>query len=767
MTQLEHDIQAAGPDEAIAIIGVSGRYPGAEDLSALWHNLRSAANSITPVPQDRWDWGGWDTLHAGGTANGGFLSDVDRFDPQFFHIPPRMAAYLDPNVRLFLETVWDLLEESALIGASRESRCHSRVGVFVGASYQLYSATAASETDATATALASYNEIANRVSYFFDLRGPSVAVDTGCSSSLVAIDMACRSLRDGDCQLAIAGGVNLSLHARKYAGLRQAHLLAERADRRSFSDGDGYLPAEGVGAVLLTPLSQAIRHQDSILAVIRSSTVWYCPPPAPDKPAAAADNFATMLQDAWQRAALDPQNIDYLETNAHGLKWWDAAQVRALTKAFGRSAAQREFCPLGSIAANFGNPEAAAGIAQLTRILLQLQHQTLTPTIKTEPANPDIDFTGTPFQLLQQAQPWIPRTATRPPGEPALRRAAVCCFGLSGTHASLLVEEAPSSTRASASVPISAQLSGQEIGPEIIVLSAATPQALATVARRLLDHLRRRLQPGTLPQPNQPPLTLGNVSYTLQSGREALRCRLAFLASSFDELLNGLQQLAEPPGARTTQLLTVYRGDMESAGEVWELLSGEAGMVLLEALLAARQLDRIALYWAQGGSVPWDRLRAAGSFCLRLSLPTYPFARVRCRLASSRERQEPGAADQEHPASGNGHDTGGGVELEKQHSAPVGELEEHLASLWCEVLGFETVGRQQSFFELGGDSRLGMHLISRVREALRIDLSLRQLFDAPSVAALRERIESGRVPRLDTGPVGQSTAAADFERGII
>src|SRR5262249_23719522 len=253
-----------------------GRYPQAGSIAEFWENLKNSQDCITEVPRQRWDHERYfdpDKDKPGKTycKGGGFIDGVKQFDPLFFAISPREAALMDPQERLFLETAWNLFEETGHTRERLQQRYEGKVGVFVGAMYQHYHLWEAEPDSAAIVALSSYSAIANRVSQCFNLRGPSLAIDTMCSSSLTAVHMACQSLLQGECALAVAGGVNLSLPPNKSVGLGGAGIIPSGRDSRGFSDGDGYLPAEGVGAVLLKPLARAVRDGDEILAVIKST----------------------------------------------------------------------------------------------------------------------------------------------------------------------------------------------------------------------------------------------------------------------------------------------------------------------------------------------------------------------------------------------------------------------------------------------------------------------------------------------------------------
>jgi acyl transferase domain-containing protein/acyl carrier protein len=618
---------AVAGEHEIAIVGISGRFPGASDLEEFWKNLRDGCDAVTEVPADRWNhadyfderknipgksYSGW----------GGFINGVDQFDPEFFNISPRMAAFLDPKERLFLETVWNMLEDAAYTREHLRQAYGSRVGVFVGAMYQLYGAFAGDENERAATALSSYNAIANRVSYFFDLRGPSVAIDTMCSSSLTAIHLACQSLLDGGCELAIAGGVNLSIHSRKFVALSQAQIIGSHAGSRSFSDGDGYLPAEAVGAVLLKPLARARQDGDRILAVIKASSInhggrstgYFAP---------NADAQVQLIEDNFSKAGIDHASIGYVEAAANGASLGDSTEIRALRTAFSNAGVSGPLCPIGTVKSNIGHAEAASGMAQLAKVVLQLKHRMLVPSIKTEPRNPNIDFAATPFHLLDQPTPWEAES-----GQP--RRATISSFGAGGANAHLIVEEfvpAPGQAAVQVTAPATPSLEG-------IVLSARTTEQLEEVTRRLLAYLSSGAADAGREQ-GERPLTLSNIAHTLQTGREEMDCRLALLVGDLDELRRGLRQYLKVPGVagdEGEQPVRMYRGNLQEQLELRNLLSSKAGESMAQALAADGQLEKLMLHWVQGGKVPWELVRR-GQPVQYVALPTYPFARSRYWLS--------------------------------------------------------------------------------------------------------------------------------------
>ncbi len=605
----------------IAIIGLSGRYPQAADLDQFWKNLVEGRDSITEVPASRWDWRKHytgDAQRPGDHASkwGGFIEDVDLFDPLFFNISPREAGLVDPQERLFLETVWNLLESAGYTKEKLRERHQGRVAVYVGAMYQQYHAIPSDPLSEAIVSLSSFSGIANRVSYFFDFQGPSIAVDTMCSSSLAAIQMACESLRSGLVSMAVAGAVNLTIHPHKFTGLTAAKLMGSHPGSRSFADGDGYLPAEGVGAVLLKPLANAIQDRDPILAVIKAVTASHSGQsggfgvPNPQAQARAAE-------DCLRWSGVDPRTIGYVEASANGSPLGDAIEVKALSNALARHIQERGTIPIGSVKANLGHSEAASGMAQLSKVVLQMRHSWLVPAIKAGKTNPNIVFPETPFYLPEQASEWRPPAGMAGDANRTYpRRALISSVGAGGSTGHLILEEYP------ASQPV-AEAAASASGPWLIVLSARNRGRLEAQVRNLGEFLKK-----------VPAIRLAGVAYTLHVGREPMEHRAALIANSLEELVRNLEGLAEHFRNEGQPALNfpVFMGNTEESDPAFrELLSGAAGSMILSEWLAGRVLEKLATYWVRGGDVRWEPLYH-GLDPVIVNLPTYPFERRRCWL---------------------------------------------------------------------------------------------------------------------------------------
>ncbi|MDX3229221.1 amino acid adenylation domain-containing protein [Streptomyces sp. ME19-01-6] len=585
----------AGGDD-IAVIGVAGRYPQADDVDEFWRNLRAGRDCVEEVPADRWNHDRFydpDKSAVGRTYGrwGGFIRGADRFDPLFFRMSQIEAEHTDPQERVFLETVWHLLEDA---GYTRDQLSAARTGVFVGmmyGQYQLYGVQEALRGEGLPPH-SSYASVANRVSYFFDFTGPSVAVDTMCSSALVTIHQACQAIRDGDCEVAVAGGVNISTHPAKYLQLAWRGFLSEDGRCRSFGDGGtGYVPAEGSGAVLLKRLDAALADGDRILAVVKASAVnhggtgrgFNVPNPRVQ---------GDLIRTALDRAGMSPSDLDYLEAHGTGTALGDPVEVTGLLRAFDGDVPER--LPIGSVKSGIGHAESAAGIAAVTKVLLQMRHGELAPSLHADTLNPNIDFAATPFQVQRERAPWPRRVLAD--GTELPRTAGVSSFGAGGTNAHVILREylgAPASPTPTT-------------GPQLAVLSAREADRLTAQARRLAAHLRAE---GADQAPQE-------VAWTLQSGREAMAHRLAVVFRDLPELAVRLEEFAAggTPADSWTGTVDPRRpqpGRPPAADPV----------AYAEAWTAGRRVDWAALH---GGARPG-----------RVPLPGYPFGGERVWLAAA------------------------------------------------------------------------------------------------------------------------------------
>ncbi|OBK83987.1 type I polyketide synthase [Mycolicibacter sinensis] len=457
-------------DEPIAIVGIGCRFPGADGPDAFWRLLSGGVDATSEVPADRWDVDAFYSPDPSvpGTAvtrRGGFLGQVDQFDFQFFGISPRESAQMDPQQRLLLEVAWEALEDA---GQVPDALAGSRTGVFVGISTNDYGFLRLGQPQLVDAYTGTGNALsiaANRLSYTFDFHGPSLSVDTACSSSLVAVDLACRSLRDGECSMALAAGVNVILSPALAINFSKARVMAPDGRCKTFdADADGYVRGEGAGVVVLKPLSKALEDNDPIYAVIRgSATNSDGRTNGLIAPSGRAQERA--VTEAFRRAGLPAGAVQYIEAHGTGTAIGDAIEANALGTVLAEGRPEGSRCLVGSVKTNIGHLEAAAGIAGLIKVALSLQHRAIPPSLNYTSPNPHILFDSLPLDVVQTLTPW-------PAGSRAV--AGVSSFGFGGTNAHVVLTEAPQvrSSHPDDFAPARA---------ELLALSARSPEALAAL----------------------------------------------------------------------------------------------------------------------------------------------------------------------------------------------------------------------------------------------------------------------------------------------
>ncbi|MEM9161536.1 MAG: beta-ketoacyl synthase N-terminal-like domain-containing protein, partial [Cyanobacteria bacterium P01_F01_bin.4] len=498
----------------IAIIGMAGRFPGAQSVAEFWQNLQHSVESIVPLEDAQLLAQGVspDTLADPNYVKvGGVLTDPDQFDAAFFGFSPREAELLDPQQRVFLETAWEALETA---GYDTE-RYKGSIGVYGGAGMNgyllnLYANPAIRETVSPYELFISNDKdfLTTRVSYKLNLQGPSLDVQTACSSSLVAVHLACQGLLSGECDMALAGGVAIS----KQLGYRAqtGGIYAADGHCRAFDAlAGGTVGGNGVGMVVLKRLEDALADGDTIDAVIKGSAINNDGALKVSYTAPRIDAQAAVIQAALSVAEVPPESIGYIEAHGTGTDLGDPIEVAALTQAFQTD--QSGFCAIGSVKTNIGHLDAAAGIAGLIKTVLALKHRQIPASLHFQQPNPKIDFENSPFYVNTTLADW--------PRKDGSRRAGVSSFGIGGTNAHVILEAAP--------IPSHREVLEQ---PQLLILSAKTATALAAAAHALSRYLERS------PNPD-----LANVAYTLQVGRRAFNHRRSVVCQNTTEAIGQLQ----------------------------------------------------------------------------------------------------------------------------------------------------------------------------------------------------------------------------------
>ena len=653
----------------VAIVGMACRFPGAPDKDRFWENIKGGIESIGEF-SDR-------QLAADGVAadlrnnrnfvkRSGRLEGIDLFDAEFFGIPPREAETMDPQHRLFLECAWHALEDAGI----DPERTEELIGVYGGCGFNAYLAGHLGNKKGQAEGPGQINLLlgnggdflSSRVGYKLNLKGPTVGVQTACSTSMTALHMAVNGLLQGDCDIALAGGVSLGDLQHGYL-YQEGMILSAEGRCRPFDDrADGTVPSQGVGIVVLRRLAEALDTGHHIYSTILGTAVnndgggkagFTAPSPA---------GQAAVIGAAQARAGISPDSISYVEAHGTGTKVGDPIEVAALAKVFGTGDGAAS-CALGSVKANIGHPDAAAGIAGIIKTALALKHRVLPPQINFASPNREITFAGTPFFVNTELRSW----AT----DRLLRRAGVSSFGLGGSNGHAVLEEPPEKTA----------IQSEQADWQLLPFSATRRETLAKVAETLAAYLQ-----------DHPEASLQDIAYTLQLGRTMLPCREFIVADSVSSAIS--------------QLTSFASGICEPRDPS---VSPRASLLL--------DLGR---QWQQGQKIDWLKLHDGRRDLL--PLPGYPFRRQRHWIDRRIEDGLPDARCACEPqAEGEAAKIQSNVVPQGNSSADETELV--IAGIWEEYLGLGKYRSDDDFFDSGGDSLLAVMMLERLRGRFGLELT--------------------------------------------
>lgn len=604
--------------EPIAIIGMDGTLPQSENLDIFWQHLLEGNNLVTEVPEDRWKWQSvWGDPFQNKNKTrvkwGGFVPSVEHFDAKFFGISPREAELMDPQHRLFLQAVWHSIEDAGYCVSKLAA--DNRVGLFCGsASVDYHDIMAEHDIDVDVFAITGnmFSVLVNRISYLLDFRGPSEPVETACSSSMVSVHRAIQSIRSGECDVAIAGGVHLMLKPNVHIGLDKGGFLSQKGRCATFdADADGYVRGEGCVSFLLKPLSQAEADGDHIHGVILGSAVNHggkvntLTTPNPNAQTEVVVN-------AWKQAGVDPRSITTMEAHGTGTALGDPIEIKALRSAFEKlykdygldSTKIEKHCGIGSVKSNIGHLEFAAGVSGMAKILKAMQNEKMPESIHYNTLNPYIQLDKSPFYIIDETKHW--HRPEMESGEIAPRRAGVSSFGFGGVNCHVALEEYKSQRNTIA-----------DKGPKAVMLSAKSSDALKLMVTNLSAHIDKC-----------PDVQLGDIAYTLSCGRESMNERLLFVVSNLSELKQALNS-----DITVQQAGRIYRNNSEGGKSSLAFLKNRQDVLgFEEELIKANNIDELSRYWVAGLDFNWqDTDYAQGS---RIPLPTYPFEKTRHWIGS-------------------------------------------------------------------------------------------------------------------------------------
>ncbi|MDR0266612.1 SDR family NAD(P)-dependent oxidoreductase, partial [Paenibacillus sp.] len=598
----------------IAIIGMAGLLPAAANVYEFWENLKNGKNCIRKLPSQRLnDLRAFFGEEEDRYSLAGYLDEIDKFDSSFFNISSKEAILMDPAHRLFLETAWTSIEDAGYGGGTLLG---TKTGVFVGQDHTLPSGynRLVDESDPLALTGAYTGILASRLSYILNLRGPSLVLDAACTSGLLAIHTACRYLLDNEGDMAIAGGINAKLCMMKQSGFDIVE--SQSGEIKTFDKtAAGTLWGEGVCSFLLKRLSEAVADGDNIHAVIKGSSVnndgtsngITAPNPEAQE---------EVLVQAWKNAKIDPSTLSYIEAHGTGTVLGDPIEIRAINKAFSKYVDRKQFCAIGSVKTNIGHLVAASGTASIIKVIMSLKNNKIPASINFKEINPYLDLCNSPVYINDRLTEW--ERGDTP------RRAGISSFGFSGTNCHMVIEEAPIPEPA-ADLAI----------PYLFVLSAKTLKALQEMLIRYRDYFER-----------DKISVLQDICYTLCVGRGSYNVRLAILAENRGELITKIKDLirdgiADKPADgirfgmhRVVPALKKNRDQGELTESDKRRLSEEANLQLKEAGEQRNfLLQSLGGLYVEGAEIEWSSLFEKGR--MRVSLPTYPFAKVRHWAESS------------------------------------------------------------------------------------------------------------------------------------
>jgi polyketide synthase PksN len=619
----------------IAIIGMAGKFAEADNIFEYWDKLKDGQDLVRDFPESRKKDANEVLLGTGMSIEdieylqGGYFNEVDKFDHGYFRISPKEASLMDPNQRLFLEIAWEAVEAA---GYGGKKLAGTRTGVYVGHNsdfdekYETFIRTQEPSSLELAVPGNIKPIIASRISYIMDLKGPGIMVDTACSSSLLAVHLACQGIRNGECEMAIAGGVKVNLIPVKSPGQEGIGIRSATARTRAFddsSDGTGF--GEVVAAVFLKPLKNALADGDTVYAVIKGSAANQDGSSVGITAPNAAAQEDVLLR-AWKDAGINPETLGYIEAHGTGTKLGDPIEIEGIQSAFSRFTSKKQFCAIGSVKSNLGHPDHSAGISSLIKAVLSLKNKAIPPTLHFNRPNRKINFENTCVYVNDRLSQWETEE-----GQP--RRCGVSSFGLSGTNCHIVLEEAPETKRPDST-------NGTEL-PQILTISAKNGKVIKESIKNFKVFIEK--------QSNH---NLADICYTANTGRGHYNCRLALIVHSMEELKDKLDKISGA-ALETISLNGVYycehkvvTGDDQKRNhnDITESERRKAGDQVLKKIREylsegeEKTLDDICVMYVKGADFMWDELYAREKRS-RVWIPTYPFERKRCWVEREPEIQ--------------------------------------------------------------------------------------------------------------------------------
>ena len=660
----------------IAIIGMSGRFPGAENIKEFMNNLINGKDSVKRNM----------TKSTGFVSVGGLLKDIDLFDASFFNISPREAEMMNPQHRLFLEDAWKLIESAGY----NVELIDDQVSIYASSNSNIYDSLNENETLAGKFLNRINNEpdfLPTMVSYRLNLKGESIAVQTACSSSLVSVHMACQSIISGNSDLSIAGGVSITLPQQQHYKYQEGMIYSPDGYCRPFdAEARGTVEGHGLGLVLLKRADKAIRDNDHIYAIIKGSAVNNDGKLKLGFKAPSTSGQEAVIKKALSISEVPIESIRYVEAHGTGTLLGDVIEIDALTKAYRNFTEAKQFCAIGSVKSSVGHLIHAAGITGLIKAALCVHQGFIPKTLHYNVPNPKIEFEKTPFYVAEDYKVWD--------SEIIPRRAAVSSFGIGGTNAHLILEEAPKMTRI---------LEEFDNNFYAITLSAISQDKLNIMKDNLKKHIL-----------NNPNLPLCDIAFTLNTGRKGFKCRFATVVKDVEELISCLESNVNNYNIFEEECLAFSN-------------SGNVTISNKEVMFDKNAMLQLAKSWVKGKDIDWCSI-FRDKDVKRVPLPTYPFTRQ-----SFWREDLPKEKTDELISQPEGIDQ---FEFSSVNPLNNSEIQKKVGNIFKEILGLNEINYDEDLFELGGDSLTMAEILTDIEEEFKTTISLHDAFEAQNVKEL-------------------------------
>ena len=691
--------------EDVAVIGFDGIYPQSDSKEELWNNLINSVDCISEVPEDRWNWKDYASNKENTSIRwGGFSNDMNNFDADFFGISISESKSIDPQHRKMLELVWRAIEDA---GYKPTALSGKEVGVFLGASGSEFvnrKTDEIEEIDAYTVIGMANSMLSNRISYIFNFNGPSEIIDTACSSSAMAIHRAVVSLQQGECEMAIAGGCNALLSPKNFVALNKAGFLSKDGRCKTFDkEANGYVRAEGAGALLLKPLSKAVKDKDPIYAVIKGSYANHGGK-ATSLTAPNSEQQAKLIINTYLKHNISPDSISYLETHGTGTYLGDPIEINALIKGFEFLYKEKNLkfdgtktCSIGSIKSNIGHLEAAAGVAGVSKILLALKNNTIPANINFSEQNPYIDIKNSPFQIVDRKKSWVKE-------ENKNRRAALSSFGFGGSYSHLILEEYSNNSTLA-----------DDDSEMIFIFSAKKHISLVNNLSQIKKYIHSTNK-----------ICLKNVEYTLLTGREEFDTRLAIVASNKEELIDRLNKFINNDYNQSE--------DKIFYNKINDSIDFDAK--ILDKWFKENEYPKIAEAWVKGFKINWSIIYTNKDRS-KVHLPGYCFEKQNFELPSDSTfaKKEMSLYD---PA----------LFTEQTTVQNIEDLLKKTISSLTKIPSDE-INSEESFYNYGLTSIDIINIHSKINAFTNSELPPTAVYDYPTIRALSKYVVEGSASIID------------------